>query len=103
MKNILLTIALLGGVAVGPVLAEHAKPIADEADSVTAAPHDERALLPPVLEGRVLAVDHDRGEFILATDAGMVTLTATLEEVADLEVGDVVVVALHDIDGESGL
>jgi len=103
MKRILLVFALLGGVAVGPALAEHAGPTADEADSVTAAPHDERALLPPVLEGRVLAVDHDRGEFLLATDAGMVTLTTTPEEVADLEVGDVVVVARRDMDGESGL
>ena len=92
MKTIVLTLVLLGGVAAGPVLAEHTRGL-DGKDGLTAAPAAE---LPRVLEGRVLAVDHDRGEFTLATDAGTVTLTSTPEDVADLEVGDIVVVAFGE-------
>lgn len=52
----------------------------------------------PVLEGQVAAVDHESGRLILETEKGFVALQASPAEVDELNIGDVVTVALIDDD-----
>jgi hypothetical protein len=50
----------------------------------------------PSLEGTVAAVDYQSGQLILRTDDGLVNLTAAPEDIEDVNVGDVIRVALAD-------
>jgi len=57
-------------------------------------PDDERASVPQRLVGRVLALDLTQGKLLLGTDAGAIVLRGTPDQLADLEVGDTIEVAL---------
>jgi hypothetical protein len=50
----------------------------------------------PSFEGTVAAVDYQSGQLILRTDDGLVNLTAAPEDIEDVNVGDVIRVALAD-------
>jgi hypothetical protein len=51
--------------------------------------------------GQVLAVDPDNGAVLLATEEGVLALQGSPEDVAELEVGDVIAVQLEE-DEEEG-
>jgi hypothetical protein len=57
----------------------------------------------PVLEGQVAAIDYASGQLILETDEGFVALQASPDEVSDLHVGDLVTVALEEVDPDTRL
>jgi hypothetical protein len=65
-------------------------------ESVAMRPDDERASVPERLVGRVLALDVEQGRLLLGTDAGTIALRGTPEQLADLEVGDTIEVALEE-------
>jgi hypothetical protein len=52
----------------------------------------------PILRGEVAAVDHESGQLILATDAGLFQLQVLPEDVQDVSIGDVIRVALIEED-----
>jgi hypothetical protein len=58
-------------------------------------PEDASASVPDRLVGRVLALDPEHGRLLLGTDGGMIALRGSPEQLADLEVGDTIEVALE--------
>jgi hypothetical protein len=49
---------------------------------------------PARVEGRVAAIEHESGRFVLETATGPVSLITTPDELAGVEVGDIVRVAI---------
>jgi hypothetical protein len=49
---------------------------------------------PTSVEGRVAAIEHESGRFVLETERGPLSLVTTPDELAGVEVGDIVRVAL---------
>lgn len=54
------------------------------------------SMLDGAIEGQVAAVDRSRGQLLLATAQGLLALRATPDQLADVEVGDTVLVELGD-------
>jgi hypothetical protein len=53
--------------------------------------------------GKVLAVDQDAGVAMLGTERGVLAIQGTPEMLGQLDVGDMVVVEMVDVDGDSAL
>ena len=83
--NILSGLVLTGALMVSPAYAD------DRPAGVI--PLDDPALEaqePTSIEGRVAAVEHDSGRFVLDTENGPVGLMTTPDELQGVQVGDVV-------------
>ena len=53
-----------------------------------------------IIEGRIASVEPENGRFVLETDAGPISLVTSPDELAGVQVGDVVRVALMTDDSE---
>jgi hypothetical protein len=60
-----------------------------------AAPGTPEVPATKTIEGKVAAVEHDSGRLVLATDDGLISVMATPDQLAGIEVGDVVQVSLE--------
>jgi hypothetical protein len=98
MRHHLPGLMLLGVViTVGPLVAgprDLAAAAADSnesaergAETIRATPDDD-AQTPPRFSGKVLAIDPRAGRVLVVTDAGMVIVRTTADELAKLSVGD---------------
>jgi hypothetical protein len=93
MKMALIALALLASIGVA------APALAVDDRALETLPHGD-ALDPDVVEGQVVALDPPSGQLLLATAAGVLALQGEPEDVADLEVGDVVMVRIEGISDE---
>ena len=106
------TLALVGTLVVTPAYAKKPSVKAEALDDRTGFPYGEAvtraAIVPPqsamtegaIIEGTVAVVDRESGHFVLDTDGGTIALVTWPDEVASLDVGDVVRVSL--VTGMSG-
>jgi hypothetical protein len=83
-------LALLGAFA-SPALAV-APPgmrwmISHDGDRIAAMPLDDDSAASDRVEGKVLAVDPQHGRFLLGTDAGMIAMRTTSEDIAEMQIG----------------
>jgi hypothetical protein len=83
-------------IAAAPTAAWTPAPDAERPTAVLAVPEDVQASVPARVEGWVLAADPERGQLLLATDAGVIALRAHPEDLAGLEVGDDIEVMVAD-------
>jgi hypothetical protein len=67
-----------------------------EAGRIAAMAMNDNVPTPDRFEGRVLAVDPQRGSFLLGTDAGMIALRADPKDLTELKVGQTVEVEMVD-------
>lgn len=98
-SRLLGALVLLGALAVtAPADADHAARLEAEKPGAPEGTAEPDAGQPPErITGRVLAVDAERGELLLATDAGMLELRGNPEDLVGVEVGDLIeVVMLED-------
>jgi hypothetical protein len=94
--RILSTFVLAGALLASPASAGD-RP--DGAASVE-APQALEAPQGKIIEGRIASVEPENGRFVLETDAGPISLVTSPDELAGVQVGDVVRVALMTDDSE---
>ena len=70
--------------------------ITHDGDRIAAMPVNEDAAAPRLVEGKVLAIDPQRGSFLLGTDSGMIALRADPEDLTLLQVGQSLEVEMID-------
>lgn len=66
-----------------------------DGDQMAATPLDDAAA-PDRIEGKVLAIDPQRGTFVLGTDAGAIALRASSGDLAELQIGQTLEVEIVD-------
>ena len=114
--SMLSTIALVGVLTAAPVYANDSSvkaerpydrlpfPYGDaltqsdlqDAARMCCAPAQSAMTSEAIIEGKVATVDHDNGRLVLETNEGLVSLTTWPDEVANLDVGDLVRVSFVD-------
>jgi len=75
--------------------------VAHEGDRMATTPVNDGAATPDRVEGKVVAIDPQHGSFLLGTDAGMIALYARAEDLAELQIGQLLEVEVVE-DEQSG-
>ena len=86
IQTVLSALALAGVLATAPVSGND--------PSTAISPSASPATTDDIIEGQVARIDHRTGRLVVNTESGPVSVLATLDALADVEVGDPIVVSL---------